>query len=282
MLRNNRVLFLRQGSIVDMSVELSDLLSNSKVFDFTAGDYFYIGSDLPFNHRYVDVKTVNTVAANLSVDIWVGSNWEACVDIVDETSVAGVPLAQSGIISFQVDIDRSTWGYDDTDEMLNSGIAAGPKIFGLYWARLSYSATLNVLTELQYMGHKFSNDLNLENEYPELSVSNVKTAFKAGKTSWKDQTIAAAEYIIHDLKGIKNLIRSADQILQWDLFEKASIHKTAEIIFRAFGDDYRNNMLDANAAYKDAMKIGKFMIDQNMNANLDDGEKDTNVEYLSR
>lgn len=282
MLRNSRVLFLRQGALVDISAEMSDFLSASKVIDYTAGDYLYIGSDLPFNHRYVDVKTANTIAAALSVDIWVGSAWEECVDVIDETSVAGIPLSQSGIISFQVDIDRSTWGYDDTDEMNNSGIETGPKIFGLYWARLKYSATLNALTELQYMGHKFSDDSALENEYPELGISNVKTAFKAGKTTWKDQAITAAEYIIHDLKGKKNLIRSADQILEWDIFEKASIHKTAEIIFRAFGDDYRNNMLDANTAYKEALSVGKFNIDENRNANLDEDEKKTNVEYISR
>jgi hypothetical protein len=283
MLRNNRVLFYNGGSFEDLSIALSDIHAQTKVIDFTApNDYIYIGSDFPFNHRYFDLSVVNAVAATLSIDIWDGNSWVPVVDIMDETAVAGVPLAQSGTISWQVDLDESSWNYDDTNEMDNSGLTTGPKIFKLYWIRMKYSATLTATTALRYVGHRFSEDAALESEYPELAGSAIKTAWKAGKTDWKEQTLLAGEYIVQDLRGVKDLITSASQILDWRQFEKASIHKTAEIIFRGMGDDYLDQRKDANIEYKKALAVGKFNVDLNLNANLEEVEKTTSRTYATR
>ncbi len=282
MLRNNRFLFKRQGAFVDCSIPLSDIHAQTKVIDYTSGDYIYIGSDFPFNHRYFDVTVVNAVAASISVDVWTGNGWTSAVDIMDDTAVAGVPFAQSGIISWQVDLDESSWAYDDTDEMSSSGLETGPKIFGLYWARLSWNQTLTATMAMNYVGHRFSNDLDLESEYPEFSSTSVKTAWKAAKTDWKLESLLAGEYIVQDLRGIKNLITSASQILDWTQFCKASVHKTAEIIFRGFGDDYKDQYTTAAGSYKQALSVGKFNVDLNRNATLDDSEKDTNVTFMSR
>ena len=283
MLRYNRILWKSGASLLDKSLELSDILSDALTFNFVnATDYMYIASDLPFNHRYFDVGVVNALAASLTVQLWDGTSWKDAIDVIDETSVGGVPFAKSGIISWGQDPDTTLWGYDDTDEMTGSGVETGPKIIGLYWARLKWSADLTGTMTLKYVGHRFSNDSDLEAEYPDLSRSALKNAFKTGKTDWNDQIVIASEYLVEDLRGGKNLIRNANQLLDWRLFKHASVHKTAEIIFRAFGQDYEQNLKDAIIAYKKSLSVGKFNIDQDRDLQLSEIEKDTNVTYMSR
>lgn len=281
MLRNNRILFF-SGSFSDFSMALSDINAQTKTLAYVAGDFLYLGSDLPFNHRYFDVSTPNNVAATLSADYWTGNGWKAFVDVIDETAVNGVPLAQSGIVSWQTNLDESSWGYDDTDEMDGSGLETGPIIYKLFWIRLKWDQTLLNTTALRYIGHRFSDDTDLVAEYPELSSSAIKTAWQAGKTTWNEQCLTAAEYIVQDLRGPKNIIQSADQILDWKNYQKASVHKTAEIIFRGFGDDYKDQMLESHNAYRSALAVGKHNVDLDGDATLSDGEKVTNVTFATR
>jgi hypothetical protein len=283
MLRDSRVLFFHASAFQDLSAALSDSHAQSKVLAFTSGDFLYLGSVLPFNHRYFDVKVENDQDAVVSVDIWGGASWIPAVDIVDETAdSAGKSLAQSGIISWQPDLDNQGWNFGDTLRMVDSGLEDGPKIFGFFWARVKWSATLNALTELNYVGHKFSADEALFAEYPDLADSNMQNAFAAGKTDWKEQTLMAAEYIVQDLRGRRNLISSPDQILAWDLFEKASIHRTAMIVYKAFGKDYQEAFKSAADAYKSAMEVGGDHIDRNANANQEDEERTHTVTFMTR
>ena len=282
MLINNRVIFNNAGTLTDVSSALSNIHSETKVFDFqSATDYIYLGSDLPFNHRHFDLAAVNANAAAISVDLWTGNGWVAAIDIIDQTqATAGTSLGQSGIIAWRPDNLASSWGWDDTNLMTSSGLSS-LNIKQLFWARLSFSANLTSTLEFKYIGYKFSKDEELEAEYPELSLSGMKTAFKAGKTDWNEQSLVAAEYIIHDLRQ-RNVINSMNQILDWRVFSKASVHKTAEIIFRAFGDDYKDNMIEANKQYKLAMDLKQFNIDQNRDATLSEPETKSLTTFLGR
>lgn len=274
MLRDNRVFFKPSATAFqDFSKELSDIHAGSKVMAFAAGDYLYLGAVLPFNHRYFDMKVMNDQASAVSVEIWDGNAWRAAIDIIDETVVSGASLGKNGIISWQIDRDHSGWAWDDTNQMEGSGLETAPKIFGMYWARVSFSAPLKNTTELNYVGHRFSYDEALQAEYPDLASSNLMTAFKAGKTEWSEQTLMAAEYIVGDLRGVQKILLSANQILVWELFEKASIHRTAMIVFKAFGEDYAEQYKNACIDYKKAMNIGAFAIDTNMNADLEPEER---------
>ncbi len=278
MLRNNRVIQLKTGVLTDLSSALSDIHGATKVVNLVAGDYLYVGSDLPFNHRHFEVAVVNDQDVSMAVDVWNGEMWIPTLDVVDETqSAVGKTLSRSGIISFTIDPDRSSWTWDDTDEMDSSGLET-LKIFGLYWARFKPSATLNALTELLYVGHKFSNDAAMVAEYPDLARSALKTSYKTGKTDWNEQHLLAAEYIIGDLRSIKNLLSSANQILNWENYEKAGVHRTAAIIFQALGEDYSRELINAMNSYKAALNVGNHQIDRNRNATLDEGERvETNV-----
>lgn len=282
MLRDNRVLFKRQGTIKDLSPLLSNIHGNSTAFDFTAGDFLYIASYLPFNHRHISVAEPNSVAAVLSVDIWSGEAWVPALDIVDETAVNGAALGRDGKISFVPDPDKSGWSSDDTKDMAGSGIEAGPKIFGLYWARLSWSATLDITTELAYIGHKFSEDEALEAEYPDLARASLKDGWKTGKIDWEEQTLLAAEYIVQHLKGPKYSIVSPDQIMEPDVFEKASVHRTAMIIFKGLGQDYEAQLEEATKAYNSAIDVRQFEIDENRNGSKEPFEKEIKGTRLYR
>lgn len=281
MLLNNRVIFNNAGTLTDASIALSNIHSSSQVFDIqSATDYIYLGSDLPFNHRHIDLVAVNSNAASVSIDLWDGTSWVPAIDIIDQTVVTGATLAQDGIIAWRPDEDESSWSWDDTDDMANSGLQT-LKIKGLYWARMSFSADLSSTLSFNYIGYKFSKDEELESEYPELSLSTMKAAFKTGKTDWNEQALVAAEYIINDLRQM-NVITSQNQILDWRVFSKASVHKTAEIVFRAFGDDYKDNMLEANKQYKLSLQAKQYNVDQNRDATLTEAETKPITTFLER
>lgn len=282
MLRNNRILFKSGGIFKDFSAQLSDVHGLSQVINYIApGDFLYFGSDFPFNHKYFDVKVANDQASTMTLELWTGNGWTSVVDILDETASAGKPFSKSGIVSWQPDLLKASWLNNDTFIMIGSGLET-LTMYGLYWLRMSFSASLKNTTEFNYIGHLFSADPALEAEYPDLAAASLMTAWAPGKTDWKEQALIAAEYIIQDLRGIKDIVTSPSQILDWRQFEKASIHKTAEIIFRGFGADYKQEATDAMIAYKKALSVGKFNVDLNQNANLDYREKMTNSSYGTR
>lgn len=218
--------------------------------------------------------------STVSVDLWTGNTWVPAIDIIDQTSVSGSSLAQSGVIAWRPDEDESSWNWDDTDDMPASGLQT-LKIKQLYWARLSWSSDFDSTAIIKYLGYKFTTDAELESEYPELSLSSLKTAFKAGKTDWNEQILVASEYIIQDLRQM-NVITSMNQILDWRTFAKAAVHKTAEIIFRAFGDDYANNLIEANREYKKSLQLKQYNVDLNRDATLTEVETKPITTFLTR
>lgn len=280
MLRNNRVIFKDNTTRYDLSIVLSDYLSQTYTIPITASeDAIYLGSDMPFNHRWLEVSSANAAASAVSIYLWNGSEWIAAVDVVDETSVGGATLAQSGIISWVPDRENNGWVCEQSTENISD--LSTYKIYDMYWVKIVFSQNLTSTTALKYVGHKFSIDPDLFAQYPELEDHNVITAFKSGKLDWKDQSFEAAEYIIEDLRK-NGTIYSKNQLLDWRLLKNASVHKVAEIIFRAFGDDYRDNKVLASQDYKSAVAIKGMSVDRNYNAKLDPIEKRRTTDHLTR
>lgn len=212
MLRNYRVIHNDAGTLKDLSAKLSDPRAGASVIEIASGDFLYLGSELPFNHRYFLVSDPNDQAATPTVEFWTGSSWVPAVDLRDETAnAAGIPLAQSGVFSWAMDEQKSSWTDDDTEQMNNSGLET-LLIYGLYWARLSYSASLKATLAINYIGHKFCREADLTAEYPELARATMKTAWAAGKTTWDDQILVASEYIVQELVK-RNVMQTADQII---------------------------------------------------------------------
>lgn len=268
MLMTSRTIWSDNGVLKDLSIPLGTFSEESQVFDYTAGqDYLYLGSDFPFNHRYINISVANDVATSVSIKLWDGEEWITAEDVVDQTSVAGVSLAQSGVISWVPDDDEGWMRESTNNESETVAGLTSLKIRDLYWARLEFSVSLKATTALDFIGHKFSNDSDLEIFYPDLIRTAVLAHFKAGKTSWLLQHMQAAQEIIKDLKKTK-IIKSPNQILNWELFRDASCHKVAEIAFNAFGKDYYENRDAARALYKEEMKKAFYHVDLNNDATL--------------
>lgn len=279
MIQSQRIIFIDNGTNVDLSTSLNEFRSSTATMAYVADeDYLYIASDYPFNHKFIDVSSVNAEAAAVSVDIWYNNAWVAAVDVIDRTADGGVSLAQSGIVQWMTDRDKG-WEREDDSEDVDGVTLVG--IYNKYWLRLKWSSDLTNTTALNFIGNKFSDDDKLESWYPDLKNDRLKTAFETGKTNWNEQHFVAAQQLIADLAE-KAIIRSSGQILNYEKFEVASIHKVAEIIYMGLGKAYDKNRKTARGNYKDALNMQFFDVDKDRDARLSDDEKSQSQRYFSR
>lgn len=267
MLINNRVIFEDNVTLIDISKKVNDVFANNQTFDYTVtADYLYLGSDMPFNHRYFDVSTANDQASVPSVEIWDGNAWNAAVDVIDETqSTSGTSLSGSGIIRWVLDKDHFWQRADSTEDI---AALSTLKIYDLYWARMSWSATLKVTTAINYIGHSFADDSQLGGYYPDLVRSDIIGAYSSGQTNWKKQHILAAEEIIADLRRKKKVV-SRNQIMNPEIFNEAAIHKVAELIMRGLGKDWAEDRASALKDYAVALNCMPLELDTDGNGRLD-------------
>lgn len=248
----NRFFLSDSGTLSDLSKELTNYDVGSKTVGLELdNDYLYIGQILPFNHLYFKVETINDVAAELSIDYWDGTKWRAMVDIIDETSVSGVPFAQSGHITWTPD-KNYIWYYDDTILATGNEKITGLgdiTIYDLYWIRIKTSANLNASTALGWVGNLFSNDTDLFAEYPLFDNSGYLESVATGKTDWEKQHAIASKLIVNDLKR-NSMIVSSGQILDRSDIKPAAVCRTASVIYNLLGRDWNEEM---EKAKKEAM-----------------------------
>lgn len=273
---NHRILKDNNGTIEDKTLELNSISESTVTLDWVAlEDKLLIGSPHPFNHRYVEVDTANANAATItSVEVWDGTAWQSCVDVLDGTSSGGVTLAQSGLIRWTPDRDEG-WTLDDSEDM-GTPIST-VKIYDLYWARLTFSADLSAGTILKYVGQRFATDEQLGSLYPELQVSDSKTQWEAGKTDWNEQLVLASEMVVRDL-AFKKVLWDRNQVLDDELFSTACVFKTAQIIFTAWGNNYERDRDEARRRYDEELaKISNFKVDRNQDARIGRDELSTST-----
>lgn len=277
MLHSSKVVWKDNAALKDLSLALSDFNSESVPFAFVAAeDKLYLGSDFSFNHRFIDIKRANAGAAVIAqIETWSGTEWNPVAQIWDDTQKAGKTFAKSGIIAWVPD-RHSSWAREGSTEDIPE--LATLKIYDKKWVRITFSADLDATTELNYVGHRFSDDSALKARYPDLSNADSLDAFEQGKTNWNGQHILAAEELIRDMKRDLD-IWSENQILDWQLFQDAAVHKVATIVFTAFGRDYVDNLDTAEAAYQKARNKKIFNIDRNANAILKPAEKIASVGF---
>lgn len=87
--------------------------------DFAIGDVaIYVASRLPLEGVKFYVETANATSGATSVDFWNGSTMTAVTGLVDNTTSGGIPLAQTGFVTFdstestaKVRIIEGVYGY---------------------------------------------------------------------------------------------------------------------------------------------------------------------------
>jgi hypothetical protein len=132
---------------------------------------------------------------------------------------------------------------------------------------------------LTYVGHKFANDSALAAQWPDLNRSAIKTAHTSGKTSWDDQHVIAAEAIVARLRK-EQVLKSGSQIFGWELFNDAAVHKAAEIIYSAFGEQKEEERQIALQKYDAAMNQSVFnSIDKDADGVLSTDEKFRSISF---
>lgn len=256
--QQQRVLWNDAGTIADLTAALNNYRAVAEGIALAADDCLFIGSDLPFNHKYIEIETANDETAALTVAIWsgLGRGWQDAADLIDETEADGATLGQSGLVQW---VPQSSWILEDS-----SGVAGleGTKIYDMYWLRLEVSADLKVETAIKYIGHKFCDDADLVGLYPDLKNAGLKAAWASGKADWRDQIFDASEEIVRDLKR-SGVIKSPAQLMDPELFRMACVHKSAEIIYRGLGGPRNIEMMrEAHKAYKTALDMKYFNVDR--------------------
>jgi len=275
-----RVLFKAGATITDITKFVRGYKSDSYAMSYASGNAIYIGTDLPFNHFYLKLgDTVNAVAATtMSVANYKYNEFNASVEISDETN----GLFKSGFVQFTPDRFEG-WQSRATNDMHGTTITelSTVSIYDLFWTKITFNQTLTAAIDISWIGQKFSDDFDLFSEYPIFNDNMRLSAFELGKLDWEEQTATAAEIIVKDLQA-KGIIWSKNQILERDVFKLASVSKTAQIIYNAFGKDYLDRALMAKQEYEARISHAINRVDSNANGVLDPQEKKMKTGWLSR
>jgi hypothetical protein len=262
---------------IEITKEVEKLDSTSYQLTYTPGDYLYIASDFPFNHFYLAMGATKNLVSDAIMSIEYGGNngtaWIPMVEVRDETNA----LANSGHITFTPNRNNGWPSIVDSQQF----VGISKVVYYKYWLRISFDKTLTSAINISFIGNKFSDDSDLFNEFPMFDDANFLTAFKAGKTSWDEQHVRAAEVIISDLQK-KGVILGAEQILDKKRFLGASICKVAEILYTAFGSDYVEQKKSAREEYGARLNLSQFDVDMNGNAIEEPAEVAATQGWLSR
>lgn len=287
MLLKNRVIWSDNGTLKDISDVMNNHISGTKVIPFVAAqDYLFMGAEAPFNNRWIDVLVANDQVSTLGVDIWTGKQWVAVAEVIDlttDTATQTKSLAQSGRIAWVPDVNQATWSRDDTANSTGAIITglSSVKIYGLYWARIRFSADLKLTTELSSITWKFANDEDLYALYPEFISTDAKNRFKNGITTFDQIHFEAAKQVIRDIRG-DQIADFEGQLLEWSVLREPSIHKAAELIYLAYGSDWKEEIDIVKNRYRESMKVELFSVDTNANAILETKERQIRTGRLIR
>lgn len=262
--------------IIDISVVTNDYRTGSYVFPYQAGQYLYLASIVPFNNVWIELGVPNTEDVVVTPQMWWGGGdgWVNAVDVIDGTN----GLKQSGRLQWNTDIDK---GWQQEYRSYDIPGLTSTKIYSMYWMRFSWDLDLDPLTEVKYIGQKFSSDTVLRSFYPDLLLARTMGAFQTGKTTWEEQHYMAAEHIVRDLRK-KDIIKARGQLLDHGLFVDASCHKVAELAYSAFGIPYYEHVKSARALYSEAVNLKFYNTDKNADGRLDPVERNFKVDFMTR
>lgn len=261
-----RVFFSDNGTVSDLSVGLQRNSSVSLPF-VAADDKLYIAQTLPFNNFFLEMATANDQASTLSIDLWNGLEWKAAVDILDSTASSGASLGQDGVVQFSPDRDEFWDCVEDTrDEPTAFGLQSDIVLYDSYFARISFSADLNVSTGIKKIGYLFATDEQLQAIDPE--IDNYLTSWESGKTDWVEQILIASQHVIIDMNA-RGWIIHPGQILRMDDVSLATAYRTLVLIYNKLGPGFDPQRDNALKQYNDLMSTRRRTLDINQDGEVD-------------
>lgn len=226
----------------------------------------------------------------MTSEYWDGKQWQSFVEVQDDT----LGFTQSGYLTFTPNRDKP-WQMSNTNygNQTVTGLET-LNVYDLYWVRISFSQNFrgqevdpetDPITyedvSLQWIGNLFSNDYDLEGEYPDFVRDNVMNAFSSGKTDWIEQAVIAGRMIVDNLCN-RAVIDDPNQVLNREDYRLASVHKVAEIICNAFGDDYVDQKKMAREEYNARMNRRIQKVDVNRTGREELPERYNSMGWISR
>jgi hypothetical protein len=149
----------------------------------------------------------------------------------------------------------------------------------MYWMRVSWPSSFSAT--LAYVGQKFCGDTVFRSSYPDLMQPALLTGYQSGKTSWDEQHFMSSECIIKDLKSRRYIVDKG-QIFDWTALESAATHKSAAIIYSAFGASYADRAARAEGLYQDEMNARLIPLDKNADGKLSGEETVQKEQWMTR
>lgn len=259
---------LKSGAILeDITEQVHRLDGKAISISVNNGDCLYIGSRLKFNSAYLSVNVKPLASCIGAPLIYNGSQFEAVGDHQDWTN----GLTESGMITFEPAKNKGGWQFKDTDEISELNTF---EIRNLAWAKIPFTSTEEL--EIEYIGHRFSDDVDLFGEYPMLAGQEFLAYF--GGTDYEKQHIIAGELIE---KGLITLagINGIEQVLTASDLRLVSVSKVAEIIFSNCGDNFAEKVAVIKAEYDSRLNKAMPIIDNNNNAIIDGNSRVSNGRF---
>lgn len=271
---NNRVIHKDNTVLTDISAICSDPYSGKRSFSWMVSeDALYLGSDFPFNHRFLMLGLKGAeAAANMVAHIWGDDGeWVAVEDFQDMTKDAsGISLGKNGRIQFSLPANSSWRRVTDSSEIEDLEDLATPSKAN-FWLRLTFTGG-GPTFELDYVGFSFARDLDLQTYYRDLLSERVRTAFNGGQPieNYDAVHVVAAEEIIALLRK-EDMVFSGNQILAPELFTSAACHKLAEIVYSQLKNEDRLEF--AQGKFREAMGARAWNLDTDGDGREDQEEK---------
>jgi len=190
----------------DYSVEVSNNRSGTAILDglkHSGSDlhYVYIRTPVPVTGFYMDVDTPNTATATMSVDYFNGVNttkWTAVANLSDGTASGGIPLSQSGNITFDEQSDVvSVYQFSSCG----------------FWYVISFSADLSATVRIKYVTFQ-ANFQDISNVWDGVITPAIECQVRIKSTDYNAQwfVYGSGAVDLNNMDSGKLMIASADPV----------------------------------------------------------------------
>lgn len=258
------------ATLIDYSLASQNKSENIVLPVVYTEDALFIGQYMPFNNIFFEVKVANDVTSAMQIYTHNGNQWEAVVDIIDETSTGGKTLAKSGVVQWTVNKNKNWQLTQDTTSGNQAPIELSSlTIYDMYWIKITFTASLKATTAIDRLTYKFTDESVLGALDPDLS--QYMTSWSSSKTDWLDQILVASERVWLDLKAAK-IIKGPESIMRFDEIHLATAWKTLALIYSALGKEYTEKRDYAEKQYSDILNNLPITVDMSEDGHLNRNE----------